>query len=258
MHLRNFTIAFKNIALGKSISSASSLISYEHFFRKIILPKRKPIFVDAFLCGFPRTGTHWILNVMNKSTGIPVYELAKKTEISDQRLLMVKIHARNIRTAKLKAFLALPPYIFGKKFIYVYRDPRDAIISLYEMYKFQKRDDTLNQKSFLKLCDPVGQYKWEIDSWVKSTNNNILKVKFEELKTNPEEGFKKILNFLDVNSELDKRIIDKKVYLSAKSKRPRASVNGWKDPDNQIVYKTIINEVNLKLSQELKFLDYEH
>lgn len=139
------------------MQSVQKIIPIRNIVEKVTHLGEKKILIDAFLCGFPRAGTHWILNVVKESTGIPVYEISKNEKISINRLILVKIHARNRAVAKIKAFLSLPNYHFGGKFIYIYRDPRDAIISLYEMIK--KNKNFLGQEEFIKIYDPIGQYK---------------------------------------------------------------------------------------------------
>ncbi|MCB2141154.1 sulfotransferase domain-containing protein [bacterium] len=194
--------AFKNIVSGKSMSSLSTIIPIQKIIEKLIHSRNKKIFIDAFLCGFPRSGTHWILNVVQESTGIPTYEISKNERITNNRLILVKIHARNRIIAKAKAFISLPNYQFGGKYIYIYRDPRDAIISLYEMTKKLKNKKELGQKEFMKMYDPIGQYKWEINSWVRHKYNNVLTINFEDLKNDSLGAFKKIFNFLNIKDEV--------------------------------------------------------
>ena len=115
----------------------------------------------------------------------------------DKNVILIKIHARNKFIARVKALWLLPPFDFGGKYIYVYRDPRDAIISLYEMTKKEKKLDTLEIEKFLKIYDPIRQYRWEIGAWVLPNHDNVLLVKFENLKLSPSEEFHKIFRFLE-------------------------------------------------------------
>lgn len=82
-------------------------------------------------------------------------------------------------------------------------------------------------------------------------------MKYETLKKDPLGGFKEIFNFLNIRTEVKKEIIDKKVFLSEHSDRPRATASGWKIKDNYEKYELIIIEVRRRLKNEIKMLGYE-
>ena len=250
----NLIKAIKNIITGKSFSSVRSYYDYRHL-TKFIKPNLPKIDIHCIMCGYPRSGTHWIRNVVEKSTGERTYDMSKNKPVpSDTNVCLIKIHARSKFVARLKA-LWLPRHNFQGKYIYVYRDPRDAIISLYEMYKKKKNLPDLKQEDFLKIYDHIGQYKWEINAWVLKNHKNVMLVKFEDLKAQPEVMFERILAYLNLVGTLDKSSIDEKVGLSDSKNRHRATSYAWKHAGGS--YRCIVDSVNRELKKEIKLLGYK-
>lgn len=208
------------------------------------------------MSGFPRTGTHWIMNVVEKSSGMKTYSIQeRRITPDDKNICILKIHARNKIIARAKALWLLPPHDFGGKYIYVYRDPRDAIISLYEFYKNAKGLTSLEPEDFLKLYDPIRQYRWEINAWVLKNPKDVLSIKYEDLKANPIEGFRNIFDYLDINAPLKPECIHEKVLTINSKNRPRATAYGWQHCPPE--YQGIIDSVNKNLCREIKLLGYE-
>ena len=248
--------AFKNLITGQSIASIKSLYDARYPLTKFLKPQHSKIFIQCIMCGFPRTGTHWIRNVIEKSSGQMTYDLnTNKPSPSNKKVLLIKIHARNKSIARLKALWHLPRFDFGGKYIYVYRDPRDAIISLYEMYKKIKAINDLNPEKFLNIYDPIGQYRWEINKWVKPKHKNVLLVKFENLKLYPSENFQRIFSFLGLDSPIAVESFGNLVGTTDTKKRPRGTAYGWKNAS--VDYKYIIETVTNRLEKEIKLLGYE-
>ena len=246
----------KSLITGKSISSLKSLYSTQYPPTKFLKPQHSKIHIQCIMSGFPRAGTHWIRNVIEKSTGRETYDLHyKRPSHLNKDVLLIKIHARNKFIAHLKALWLLPRFDFGGKYIYVYRDPRDAIISLYEMYKKIKAIDDLDPEHFLNIYDPIGQYSWEINRWVVPNHKDVLLVKFENLKLNSLEEFPRIFRFLCLDFPIAVESIGKLVATTDAKKRPRGTAYGWKNAS--IDYKSIIDTVNSRLEREIKMLGYE-
>jgi len=257
IYLANFIKTTKGVLTGKTIATANSFYDSRYPPTKFFRYHRSKIHIQCIMCGFPRTGTHWIRNVIEKSTGKKTFNLdSDPPSFSDKEVLLIKIHARSKFIARAKASWLLPPHDFGGKYIYVYRDPRDSIISMYEMYKMHKKgkDNNIDPKKFLKTTDPIGQYRWEINSWVLKKHNNILLIKFEDLKMFPEEGFKKIFRFLNLSSPIVYGAINEMVSASDSKKRPRGAAYGWKSAPKE--YELIVDTATKKLANEIKLLGY--
>jgi hypothetical protein len=168
---------------GKNLGKGNYTLTIRDLFLKVLSCKSN-FSISCVIYGFPRTGTHWVRNVVDKSSEEYCPSLAEikfDTIIKNQIFPIFKIHARSKFIAKMKMFFLIPLHKFCDKFIYVYRDPRDAIISLYNMYN-NRHGGNCKQEHFLKSYDPINQSKWELNSWVlnkKTRNNeNILIVRF--------------------------------------------------------------------------------
>lgn len=250
----NLSKTLLNVVSGKSFSknvgvNVRNLLLY-------LVPGKRILRVKCFMCGYPRSGTHWIRNVVENSSGQKTFNLYEELPLLGiENALVVKIHARDKRIANIKARLNLPPFQFAGKYIYAYRDPRDTIISLFEMYKVSKETPNLNPASFIDFYDPIRQYRWEINSWVLANHDDVLLVKYESLKLNPIDNFEKIFTYLDLKNPVHVDSIDQKVATMDKIDRPRGTVYGWKNSYNK--YKELVDTVNDQLECEIKMLGYD-
>ena len=97
-------------------------------------------------------------------------------------------------------------------FIYIYRDPRDIIIS-YSKYLGQKYDDTIEfmingqlrnpQKNEGRLPEIILNWGDHYNSWKKFNKVPSLFLKFEEIKENPAKEIYKIVNFFETNYNIE-------------------------------------------------------
>ena len=252
----NLIKATKNVVTGKMFMSLGGYC-YTRYpptkFLKWSLPK---INIQCIMSGYPRSGSHWIRNVIEKSSGAKIFEIyGGNITPAIKDICIVHIHARNKWIARAKALWLLPPHNFGGKYIYVYRDPRDAIISFYEIYKNRKSLPDLEPKDFIKLYDPIRHYRWEINAWVLKNHEDVLLVRFEDLKMRPLAIFEKIFGYLNIDAPVNRGSIGEKVLASDSEKRPRATAHGWKKAPPK--YQCIIDSVNKELDREIKLLGYE-
>jgi hypothetical protein len=255
-NLVNLIKATKNIITGKLLTPLGSYYDPRYPPTKFLKWSSPKINIPCIMSGYPRSGTHWIRNVIERSSGAKTFEIsARKITPATKAICILKIHARNKWMARAKALWLLPPHNFGGKYIYVYRDPRDAIISLYEMYRKVKDSPDLEPKDFMKLYDPIRQYQWEINAWVLEKHKDVLLVRFEDLKMRPLATFEKIFDYLDIDAPVDCESIGEKVLASDSENRPRATAYGWKKADPK--YQCIIDSVNKELDKEIKLLGYE-
>jgi hypothetical protein len=196
------------------------------------------------------------MNVVEKSTGAKTYNLHKnKPVLSDNNVLLIKIHARSKFIARSKALWLLPPHTFAGKYIYTYRDPRDAIISLYEFHKHRTGLSFLTPQQFLKDYDPIGQYRREIGAWVLPRHADVLLVKFEALRQSPQAEFQRIFRYLDLDRAIDAASIDESVAQAESTQRPRRTAYGWKSAP--ATYRGLIETVSSALVKEVQALQYE-
>lgn len=253
----NFIKAARNLLNGSSMAPLRSFYDSRYPPTKFILPGTDKIHIKCLLCGFPRSGTHWIRNVIEKSTSEFTGDLGRKKPTPEHKnVILVKIHARSKRIARAKALWLLPRHTFDGKYIYTYRDPRDAIISLYEMYRHKKNAKALTPQEFVKQHDPIGQYRWEINSWVLAAPKDVLLIPFEQLRQDPIAQFKEVFTYLGLEGEPSPEIIDTRVSKHDGTNRPRGKVAGWKNASSQ--YDWLIDTINKELKSEINRLGYEN
>ena len=246
----------KSLLKGKSMAPISTFFDPRYPPTKFFQRNQIKLEIRCIMCGFPRSGTHWIKNVIEKSTNYKTGDLFEnKPEPLDKLVLVMKIHARNKSIAYLKAKWLLPPFEFGGKYIYVYRDPRDSIISLFEMYEKNSIQKKMTIMEFFKIYDPIAQYRWEINHWVSPKHKNLLLVKFEDLKLFPKEGFQRIFSYIGMNGVSFEQHINQMVAMVDHNQRPRGIAYGWKSAPKK--YEQIIKKVSKDLKNEIIMLGYD-
>jgi hypothetical protein len=254
--LSNAIKSARNLLSGRHMATISSYYDPRFPPTKFLTAPSDKVHVKCILCGFPRTGTHWVRSVVKQSTGLSHYAVAFKGPFpNDPDGVLVKVHARNKTVARLKALWLLPRHDFDGKYIYTYRDPRDAILSLYEMYKQRKGRPDLTQEEFLELYDPIGQYRWEIRAWVLRNHRNVMRVRLEDLKQDPLREFQRIFAYLGREGTIDEATLSKPVASADGTNRPRRSAYGWKSAPEE--YKPLIRLVSEQLEREIRALNYE-
>ena len=264
MFLRNLNTVARSLLRGERLQGLGGLYDPRYPPSKFITWHRdkKRLKIECIFSGFPRSGTNWIRRVLEDSTGFKTGKVLSrehkefaKGENYD-RFRFVKIHARNKYLARLRAVWLLPPHEFSGKYIYCYRDPRDAILSLYEMYIQRKSLSSLSIDEFIRKYDPIGQFRWEAKSWVLRRPKGVLAVKYEDLKENPYAEFQRIFSFLGVQGEVADRSLNRQVNQGGKETgRPRATPYGWKQAPRR--YEHAIRTISDRLAEEISALGYQ-
>lgn len=195
-------------------------------------------------------------SVLRNSTGISDYAIGARGPIPTGATgILVKVHARSKWMARTKALWLLPRHEFEGKYIYTYRDPRDAILSLYEMYKHRKGRPDLSQDEFIRFYDPIGQYRWEIRSWVLREHSDVLRVRFEDLKQDPALEFQRIFQYLGLRGEVHEESLGRAVANADQANRPRRAAYAWKAASAE--YAPLLSLVTAGLEQEIRALGYD-
>jgi hypothetical protein len=162
---------------------------------------------DVFVAAYARTGSVWLRFLLyeilaGKSAG---FDLVNRhiPDVGLQRssLPLLPNGGRVIKTHE--------PYRGEyRKAIYLVRDPRDIILSEYAFYKQSRRinsDEQVFLRQFLQgKSNGYGPWSEHVRSWLQSpiaANGNLLVVKFEDLKQQPEAGLRRILEFLGIAAE---------------------------------------------------------
>tara|TARA_B100001057_G_scaffold499685_1_gene611295 strand:+ start:5370 stop:6227 length:858 start_codon:yes stop_codon:yes gene_type:complete len=195
--------------------------------------KKKYKYNIIFIAGMPLSATTYIKNMVGL---IPDYR---------SRLMPMSRSTRNNQDISNTAFLLTPNWSYSifkthlnpkkknidilkknkiKKIVVSFRDPRDVVVSrYYRLLKFPKKKYELHSSIDYNLIPKKEAINHSIElvckyliPWVygwmeisKQNPNMIYFCKYEELTKNPEEQFRKILKFYEINLDDDqiKRII---------------------------------------------------
>ena len=197
---------FQGILKTKNI--LSSAVTYQGKFIKTFSD-------DLFICSYPKSGSLWV-------SLITATLLKKKKDIN---LSNIDKFVPDIYTNKESTFIkSSRPRIFKthepfeprfKNVIYVVRDPRDVIVSLYFfLIKIGKIDKNYSKRKFVKeflngyYDIDFGSWEQNIGSWFGGKKENIIFIRYEDLKRNYSKEIKRICIFLKVKP---KKAIIKKV-----------------------------------------------
>jgi hypothetical protein len=175
--------------------------------------------------GMPRAGSGWHYNL--------VHDLMKTTGCADAREIREKYHLQNILTevncnigvlsARRLGMVAIPA-LMGNTFVikahagpsyasrlmqslgllritYIYRDPRDAMLSAFDYGQRALQKGRPNAFShltdFQKSLDFIMEYVHIWDKWIKE--KNVLIARYEDLLTNYDSEVDRLAKFLQLN-----------------------------------------------------------
>ena len=175
--------------------------------------------------GMPRAGSGWHYNL--------IHDLMQTTNCADARDIRVKYHLRNILTevnnnigvlSMRRLGMVASPAVLGNTFVikahagpttasrllqslgllritYIYRDPRDAMLSAFDYGQRALSRGRPNAFShltdFKKSLDFMLDYVRIWDKWMKE--KNVLIARYEDLLTNYAEEVTRLVRFLQLD-----------------------------------------------------------
>lgn len=225
--------------------------------------------------GMEKAGTGWIFNMIND-----LIINSNKPGYSDVRLVRDRFHLHsvlrhhNCNGGKLNArklIQLLIPHFLNKSFaikthrgptwalklllklkickgIYVYRDPRDVVVSMFEHSEKIRAEGRTNSFGSLKSIEEVIFYVRNTlniySSW--TSIDGIMKIKYEDFREDPFFQMKAISTFieLDLSDSQIKNIIDK--YTPNKTSQKGLHLN--KGITGR--FRSVLKSSELKLCQE--------
>ena len=143
--------------------------------------------------------------------------------------------------------------------IYIVRDPRNVITSIQnhfqlppdEAFEFlsNKRNaiSTIQENKESLYFQPLGSWSDHVNSWVKSKNFPVLKVRYEDLTDSTYETFKKIIQFINKITKSNNQFNRKKAINSIKN----TSFNKLKNMENTKGFDEA--RINQKTGKKIKF-----
>ncbi len=231
-----------------------------------------------FLVSYPRSGSNFLQNLLEKSTGFNNQSIYSPLIVRSNLTMTLKSHAPSFDylEQEVEGLVGLDD-LQESKYIILVRDPRDVMISFYEYVK-AKRKIEITQNKFLNGVDffyastidkqfirksnvsPISviqAYRMFIKNWVSFSKNKselCLFLRYEDLTENPTKFASNVLNFVGQNNQLRTEALDEIVSLYSTEDRPRGQAFGWKKVKKR--YATLIEQVEKKLSKEIEQLGY--
>ncbi|XP_070555617.1 sulfotransferase 1C4-like [Ptychodera flava] len=223
---------------------------------------------DVFLISFHKSGTHWLKKVVqlifnggdNDIRGTPAsespfLEMLLAGEGDDPRVQQMKMgygvpldfDVKDMESPRLLCthvnYDLLPPQLHEKKakVIYLARNPKDVAASAFNHFSRPPISLFEDFQSYLEIfLDEKGKgifSQWGphvLEWWHRRHENNVLYVKYEDMKKDPTVGVRTIAEF--IGKDLSPEIIDKIAnYCSIEKMKvdamddPTVKVFGWKD-----------------------------
>ncbi len=152
--------------------------------------------------GYPRSGTHWIGNIIKHFSKNKFLQLHEKYRID----------------------------LNYDKVVYIKRHPAGIIESTMRTFNIENEDINIINK--WKLCN----WKEHVESW--KNQQNVLYVEYEDIMENPIKEFKKILKWFDI-TYTEQKLVDAINYFSVENIKMRGEEpspkgswrgdNGWKN-----------------------------
>jgi len=187
--------------------------------------------------GMPRAGSAWFYNLtLDLWLAAERGNIRKYRESFPLKTVLTEVNHNIDNFTLRKTTLLLIPYLFGKSFTvkihfapyplgswliktgairptFIYRDPRDALLSAYEYGKRRKDAGHPNAFSHLdsieKAIDFMHDYMRDWEIWMDIAEPNIFR--YEDLLTDYDHQVKRLLDFLslDKSSEELTEVIEK-------------------------------------------------
>ncbi|CAL1530671.1 unnamed protein product [Lymnaea stagnalis] len=194
---------------------------------------------DAFLCGYPKTGCHWMYEIMQMLTSGRAQLSKQGKELGGMIDLVPDIVLDSLPSPRiLNSHLhydELPKGVKENKtkIVLTVRNPKDTVVSHYNHHKVMtfmygydgKFDDYFELFMAGKL--EFGDYFEHVLSWdrvMKTQNDNpVLMVSFEDLKARPVEMVRTVARFLgkSVTDQLAEDIVKACDFDVMKEKRKK-------------------------------------
>lgn len=190
--------------------------------------------------GMEKAGTGWVFNMVNDllvNSDQPGYMDVRLVRENFHLHSLLKHHNCNVGKLNLrKTIRLLVPHFLNTSFVvkthqgptwivklllrlkiakavYVYRDPRDVVVSMFEHGEKIRAEGRTNSFSSLKSMEEVIAYvRNTLDIYRDWTlTDGVLSIKYEDFREDPFLNLKKIYNFLqlDFTDQKTKYIVDK-------------------------------------------------
>ena len=178
--------------------------------------------------------------------------------------------------------------------IYIIRDPRNVITSMCNHYSFDldyafekmlDENASLSEKAANGDCSNftyLGSWSEHFKSWKNNKNLKVLFIRYEDLKDNKEQLFKKVIDFIEELKVYDKKKFDEnkffnsinstnfinlknkednegfeESYINKEGKKINFFNMGFKNDWRKLLPKEIEEKISKKFEKELEELGYK-
>ncbi|XP_077998864.1 amine sulfotransferase-like [Glandiceps talaboti] len=202
---------------------------------------------DVWVVSYPRTGSHWVRNVIynivncdKPEVALPMDDLAPFAECNifttgqprHVELTAAPRSERRIIGSHFQTHM-LPRELFERKgkVIYLLRNPKDTALSYYHFLPL-KEEDSFREfaENFLDGEVPFGSYTDNIISWWKKKDLcNFYLLHFEELKLDMDNGIRELAAELNITlSDSDVETVKTRCSIEAMKKKAEEMRNAGK------------------------------
>ncbi|XP_070555615.1 sulfotransferase 1B1-like [Ptychodera flava] len=224
---------------------------------------------DIFLITYPKSGTHWFLKVIKlilngcdtdakgtPASEAPLLEMLVSGVEDDPRVQLIKkshgiamdFHVNSMESPRLLCthmnYDRLPTELYEKKpkVIYLARNPKDVAVSAFNHFSKPPLGLYDDFPSFLADftdgAKEIGNFvSWGshvLDWWKRRNENNVLYLKYEDMKKDLQSGIKSMAEF--IGKDLSPDTIEKIAYHCSIEKMkqhamddPMVKAMGWKE-----------------------------
>ncbi|XP_077998866.1 sulfotransferase 6B1-like [Glandiceps talaboti] len=202
---------------------------------------------DVWVVSYPRTGSHWVRNIIynivncdKPEIALPVDDLAPFAEFNEfstgqprhEQLTAAPRSERRIIGTHLYASMS-PRQLFERKgkVIYLLRNPKDVALSLYHFLPVNEEETFVE---FAENClngeVGFGSYTDNIISWwEKKESCNFYLLNFEDLKSDVDNGIRKLATELNITlSDSDVETVKTRCSMEAMKKKAEEMRNAGK------------------------------
>ena len=212
---------------------------------------------DAIVISFPKCGRTWLRvllgELFKQHFNLKNKELIEINRLANENNKVPRIyfsHDDNPHKKEPDELNRDKEFYKKQKIIFLVRDPRDVLVSIYHHKKYRSDDFSGDIKDYLN--QKVGGLESIIEFyniWIESNENNpnFLLVSYENLHNNPTAEIKKILFFLEVSDVSESSISNAIKFASFKNMR-KIELSG-KANNDKLTTKVTQNETGYKTVQ---------
>ena len=213
-----------------------TLLNYE--LNSIIKNILSLLISDAHVISYRKSGRTWLrlmlAKVISKKYNLKIGLDTQFMTLFTKAPNLVFSHAGCTKNNNIINFKRV---LKNKKIIFLVRDPKDDIVSLYNDYTYRDKKCDMSPSKFIRDerygIENIINY---LNLWMEEMRKRpkfFLLIKYEDIKKNPAFELKKVLNFLNINCSED--IINQAVeFASFKNMRKMELSNKFRDARMQV------------------------